>query len=189
MDVLSNCIHCWNFIGRSSTGCVGSHYLEIYSSITHKIWEVYNCKRKYKTWITSFIKVALKLRKLFLFLMFMKHSKLVEIIPGFRARFFPWLAAWEISGTWSPLDSVNRVYYIILSLQLHGSQLIFNPIHYFKENMYRLVSSNPNFYLNLNSLLVNKSNQFQNDKVKYFLARIFSCQYWAKSLSWKLKMI
>ena len=109
LDFLSNCIYCSNFIGRSSTGCVGSHYLEIYSSITHKIWEVYNCTRKYKTWITSFIKVTIKLRKLVLFLMFMKHSRLLEIIPGFRARLFPWPAAWEISGTWSPLDSVNHV--------------------------------------------------------------------------------
>ena len=46
VDFLSNCIYCSNFIERSSTGCVWSHYLEIYSSITHKIWEVYNCKRK-----------------------------------------------------------------------------------------------------------------------------------------------
>ena len=84
-----------------------------------------------------------------MFLMFMKHSRLLEIIPGFRARFFPWPAAWEISGTWSPLDSVNHV---VLSLQV--SQLILNPIYYFKENMYRPVSSNPNFYLNLNCLMV-----------------------------------
>ena len=111
--------------------------------------------------------------------MFMKHSRLVEIIPSFRARLFPWPAAWEISGTWSPLDSVNHVYYIVLSLQVHVSELIFNLIHYFKENMYRLVSSNPNFYLNLNCLLVinpirgeRAYFQFQNDKVKYFLANI-----------------
>ena len=101
--------------------------------------------------------------------MFMKHSRLVEIIPDFRAGLFPWPAAWEISGTWSPLDSVNHVYYIILSLQVHVSQLIFNLIHYFKEN--RLVSSNPNFYLNLNCLLVinpisgeRAYFQFQNGK-------------------------
>ena len=111
--------------------------------------------------------------------MFMKHSRLVEIIPSFRARLFPWPVAWEISGTWSPLDSVNHVYYIVLSLQVHVSELIFNLIHYFKENMYRLMSSNPNFYLNLNCLLVinpisgeRAYFQFQNDKVKYFLANI-----------------
>ena len=111
--------------------------------------------------------------------MFMKHSRLVEIIPGFRARLFPWPAAREISETWSPSDSVNHVYYIVLSLQVHVSELIFNLIHYFKENMYRLVSSNPNFYLNLNCLLVinpisgeRAYFQFQNDKVKYFLANI-----------------
>ena len=109
----------------------------------------------------------------------MKHSRLVEIIPGFHARLFPWPAAWVISGTWSPLDSVNHVYYIVLSLQVHVSELIFNLIHYFKENMYRLVSSDPNFYLNLNCLLVinpisgeRAHFQFQNDKVKYLLANI-----------------
>ena len=63
----------------------------------------------------------------------MKDSRLVEIIPGFRARLFPWPAAWEISGTWSPLDSVNHVHYIVLSLQVHVSELIFNLIHYFKK--------------------------------------------------------
>ena len=109
----------------------------------------------------------------------MKHSRLVEIIPGFRARLFPWPAAWEISSTWSPLDSFNHVHYIVLSLQAHVSELIFNLIHYFKENKYRLVSSNPNFYQNLNCLLVinpisgeRAYFQFQNDKVKYFLANI-----------------
>ena len=45
----------------------------------------------------------------------MKYSRLLEIIPGFRARFFPWPAAWEISGTWLPLDSVNHVYYSLKS--------------------------------------------------------------------------
>ena len=111
----------------------------------------------------------------------MKHSRLVEIIPGFRARLFPCPATWEISGTWSHLDSVNHVYFIVLSLQVHVSHLIFNPIHYFKGNMYRLVSSNPNLYLNLNYLLmINPISgerayfQFQNDKEKYFLANIES---------------